>query len=208
MSVEPDLVLGLRMQIADRLRSDVLSGRLTPGERLNEVKLVERFGVSRTPIREALQQLTHEGLLEGRPNAGVKVASRPPDSIRELVVPIRRSVEIFALRSFFSELTPTDLRLWDEILQRMRAACEAHDYPAIAEQDLAFHRAIIRRAGQKDLEAIWITLIARIRSHFQETQEHDYAEPLEIYEEHARIIGIFRSGNLDDAVAALEDNIA
>jgi DNA-binding GntR family transcriptional regulator len=208
VAAEPELILGLRAQIADRLRNDVLSGRLTPGDRLSELKLVERFGVSRTPIREALQQLTHEGLLEGRPNAGVRVAGRPPDSIRELVVPIRRSVEIFALRTFFAELAPADFRIWEEILERMRNSCAAHDYPGIAEHDLAFHRAIIRRAQQKDLEAIWITLIARIRSHFQETHKSDYADPMDIHKEHARIIEIFRTENLEAAVAALEENIA
>ena len=124
MNAKTPLIFSLREQIVDRIRTDVLSGRLVEGERLNEAKLVEQFSVSRTPIREALQQLTHEGLLEGRPNHGVKVANCPPDSIRELVVPIRRRVETFALQSFFHELSEADFdagtRSWTSSAQRLR----------------------------------------------------------------------------------------
>ena len=115
----PALVFSLREQIANQLRSDVLSGRLPEGERLSEVDLVERFGVSRTPIREALQQLTHEGLLEGKPNSSVMVTHRPPDEIRELVVPIRRSVETFALRAYFGDINENDFRHWEEMLEKL-----------------------------------------------------------------------------------------
>jgi DNA-binding GntR family transcriptional regulator len=202
------LVFSLREQIADQLRSDVLCGRLAEGERLSEIKLVERFGVSRTPIREALQQLRQEGLLEGRANVGVKVARRPPDSIRELVVPIRRSVETFALRSFFGTLRADDFRQWKEILEQLKLACKARDWPAIAEHDIAFHRYIIRRADQRDLEAIWMSLLARVRSHFWETQRRRYKDPLEIYREHVQIIEVFKSGDVEAAVKILEENIA
>ena len=201
------LVFSLREQIADRLRADVLSGRLAEGERLSEAQLVTRFGVSRTPIREALQQLAQEGLLEGRPNAGVKVARRPPDAIRDLVVPIRRSVEEFALRSFFSDIGPSDYRQWNEILERMRLACVARDFAAVAEHDVAFHRSIVQRAGLRDLDLIWASLVARVRSHFWETQRN-YSDPLDIYREHAELVETFRGGDLEQSVKELEQNIA
>ena len=116
MATTPLIACSLRDQIVEHIRNDVLRGVFADGERLNEAELAERFGVSRTPIREALQQLTCEGLLDGRRNAGVKVARRPPDSIRELVVPIRRSVEIFALKSFFDTITEDDFTNWNVIL--------------------------------------------------------------------------------------------
>ncbi len=207
MTTKTPLVFSLREQIVDRIRNDVLSGRLVEGERLNEAKLVERFSVSRTPIREALQQLTHEGLLEGRPNHGVKVANCPPDSIRELVVPIRRRVETFALRSFFHEISQADFDLWQEILGKLHAACLARDFAAIAEHDIEFHRSIVNRAHQRDLNAIWMSLVARVRSHFWKTQRRDYADPVQIYEEHAGIVEGFRAGDVEAAVAILEKNI-
>ena len=200
------LIHGLREQIVDRLRNEILSGRLAAGRRISEASLVERFGVSRTPIREALLQLTHEGLLDAKPNCGVRVAPAPCDGIHELVVPIRRTIETFALRSFFETIHGDDFQLWEAILDRMKAACQARDFPAIAEQDLDFHRSIIRRADMPDLEAIWSAIVARVRSHFQQTQS-EYTDPMDIHAEHARIVDVFRTGDVDRAVVMLEANI-
>jgi DNA-binding GntR family transcriptional regulator len=197
----------LREQIADHLRNDLLCGRLAEGARLNEADLARRFGVSRTPIREALQQLSTEGLLEGTRNVGVRVARRPLDSIRELVVPIRRSVETFALRLFFDSITERDFEIWNAILEKMRLACLADDFSAIAEQDIAFHRSIVSRAGQRDLDAIWSSIVVRIRHHFCETQQRDYIQPISIYDEHVRLLDIFRRRDIEVAVEALEKNI-
>ena len=80
------LVRNASATATELIRGAIVEGRLVPGERLKEEELARELGISRTPIREALQQLTCEGLLDGRRNAGVKVARRPPDSIRELVV--------------------------------------------------------------------------------------------------------------------------
>ncbi len=197
---------GLREQIVDQLRNEVVSGRLVAGERLSEASLVKRFNVSRTPIREALQQLTHEGLLYARPNCGVSVADEPCDALRELVIPIRRTIETFALQAFFDQLEEEDFRQWEEILLRMESACRRRDYPAIAEQDLAFHRSIIRRVAMPELEAIWSAIVVRVRSHFRETQR-DYADPMEILAEHTRIMEVFRSGDLEASIEVLGINI-
>jgi DNA-binding GntR family transcriptional regulator len=195
----------LREQIAERIRTDVLCGRIAEGERLSEAKLGERFGVSRRPVREALQQLMHEGLLEGRPNTGVKVASAPPDAMCELIMGIRQMIETFAVRSFLDHLEANDFAHWDAILERMRVACMARDFAAIAEHDIEFHRSIVRRAQQRDLESIWTSLVGRVHSHFRETH-CEYADALEIYDEHVRIVETFRGGDVETAVALLQEN--
>lgn len=204
----PIIKLSLREQIVEQLRNDVLCGRLAEGDKLNEADLARQFGVSRTPIREALHQLSFEGLVDPRPNAGVKVAPLPPDCIRELVVPIRRRVEIFALRMIYQSLTEADFQQMDDVLEKMLEACQEHDFPSICEQDIAFHRLIIRRCGIPDVEAIWNSILSRIRTHFTETHKRDYSDPIAIHEEHARIVAVFREGDLEASIAALEQNIA
>jgi DNA-binding GntR family transcriptional regulator len=201
------IFFNLREQIAERIRTDVLTGRLPTGEKLNENKLGEQFGVSRTPIREAIQQLMHEGLLEGRPSTGIKVAAKPDDVVCNFIVVVRRMVETFSLRLYFDQLNETDFAHWHSILERMRISCEAGDYMAIAEHDIEFHRSIVRRSMQRDLESLWTSLVGRVRSHFWETQQQNYAGAMEIYEEHVQLLVAFRGGDIEAAVAMLEEKI-
>jgi DNA-binding GntR family transcriptional regulator len=201
------LVHGLREQIADRIRTDVICGRIGVGERLNEVQLGKKFGVSRTPVRAALQQLLHEGILEGRPNVGLKVARQPSDAIIQLITEIRRAIESFAVETFIGNLTDADFAHWNAILERMRVACLARDFALIAECDIEFHRSIVRRAHEKDLESIWSSIVGRLRSHFHETQPGQYPDAMEIYAEHVGIIESFRGGDMKKAVALLKEKI-
>lgn len=200
-------IRSVREQITDRLREDILSGRLAEGERLQEAKLAERFGVSRGPIREVLAQLTHEGLLETKPNCGVKVSPSDSDAVRELIVPIRRVIETFALKHFFQEINERDVLAWESILHHLKSACERQDLAAIIQYDLAFHRSILMRAGVPALLTIWQTIVARIRRHFQHATAHYVADLLEIYEQHRRLVEVFRSGDREAALRALEEHI-
>jgi len=206
LSTKEPLVRSLPDQIADRLRNDLMCGRMAPGERLVENELVERFGVSRTPIRTALVQLAQEGLFELHRNAGVRVTSQPPNGVRDLLIPIRCTTEVFALRSFFDEINQEDLKRWKDILGNLKKACAEKDYPAIAENDLAFHRSIIQRSGYPDLEAIWSAIFVRVRHHFLEAQK-EYKDPMKIYEDHAAIVRVFGTGDVDASVKALANNI-
>lgn len=200
------LIRGLREQIANQLRDDILAGRFEAGDRLSEISLADRFGVSRGPIREALVQLTHEGLLVGRPNCGVSVAPAAPNSIKELIVPIRRTIETFALRQFFDDINESDFQIWDDILQKLKQAVQKKDISASAEADIAFHRSLLVRANLPDLLAIWQTIVSRIRVHFHESHlcEKDL---MSIYTEHKTIVDTFRTGNKNASVKILEENI-
>lgn len=105
----------IREQIAERIRADVISGRLPEGTSLCEQALARQYGVSRAPIRDALLQLTQEGLLVAKPNCGVRVGSPSGEEIQPLVVELRRKIEVFALRKVFSKLTDGDVKRLEDI---------------------------------------------------------------------------------------------
>ena len=188
------------------LRNDILSGRLEEGVRRTEAGLVKRFGVGRGVVREAVQQLAMIGLLITRPNCGAAVAPEAPREIRQLIVPIRRTIEAYALQLVFDELTIEDFNRWQGIVNQMQQASDEQDPIALAELDIAFHRTLLERAGQPDLIVIWDTLVSRIRSHFRRMQRR-VTDLSGLVAEHQALVDLFQSGNMRSAVRLLKASI-
>ncbi len=198
----PEIYRTLPEQIAARLRQDVLSSKLKPGDPLREIDLSERFGVSRGPVREAFRQLTQQGLLVLEPNKGVRVAQNPSVEVRPLVVELRRTIERFVLESIFEKITESDIELWEEILADIRRACELNDVDALTEHDLRFHQAIIQSHDDKDLFALWQPIAMRMMMHYNRL-----VDIMDSYREHERILDAIRAGDRAAAVSALTANI-
>lgn len=192
----------IREQIAEHLRSDILSGQLNEGDPLREESLGKRFGVSRGPIRDVLLQLTQEGLLESKPNCGVKVGSAPEEWIQPLVVSLRKEIEEFALRRVFSSLTDDNLRDLDHRVKMLWVACEKENLAEVARWDMAFHRAILDMTGNQDLVSLWHPIVVRMMLHY--TRHEDM---MESYREHERILEAIHKGDVEGAVEALLANI-
>lgn len=198
---------GVRERIANDLRNEILSGRLADGERLSEIHLAKRFGVSRGPIREAFVQLTHEGLLVAELNRGVRIAPSPPNSIRKLVTPIRRTLETYALDLVFDDLTEADFTVLEGIVEQIKIASQRGDSAATIEPDIAFHRFFLERAGQPDLLVIWSTIIARFRRHLEQIHRAHTFEPNVVYQRHRDLVSVFRAGDKEAAIKALNAHI-
>jgi DNA-binding GntR family transcriptional regulator len=192
----------IREQIVEQLRSEVLSGEIAEGESLREQKLAARFGVSRGPIRDALLQLTQEGLLIAEPNRGVRVSGGPSQMIQPLVVETRRRIERFALDAVFDKLTADDNRALDEVLSRFKSACEKGEMKEVVERDLALHRWIVERVGDADLLAMWLQVIVRMRLRYTR-----HKTLLDSYREHKRVVDAIKKRDRTTALASLEANI-
>ena len=199
---EQEIFRTIPEQVAARLRHEVLTGKLKPGDALREIEVSERFGVSRGPIREALRQLTQQGILVLEPNKGVRVAPNPDVRFRPLIVDLRRTIETFALDNIFDQFTADDIDLLESILGDIQEACEQGDASALVEHDLRFHRAIIQSHGDKDLVALWEPIIMRMLMHYARL-----SDLMESYLEHKRIFDAIRDGNKKEAIKALQANI-
>lgn len=192
----------VRDQIADQLRSDMISGKFKPGERLREEDMAERFGVSRGPIRDVLLQLTKEGLLVSRRNAGVMVNELPSAALQKLMIELRIKIELFAVQNVIGKLTNEDFDELNEYLDALGTALTKEDFTQATEVDIAFHRFIVERAGGSDLVNTWTPIVMRMRMNYQRI-----STPEQSIAEHKAIVEALQAQNSKAASAALKANI-
>ncbi|MEU6665519.1 GntR family transcriptional regulator [Streptomyces sp. NPDC046727] len=143
----------VRGQILDALRTALVSGDLKPGEVYSAPVLGERFGVSATPVREAMQQLALEGAVEVVPNRGFRVVERGARELAELAE-VRALIEVPVMLRL-ARTVPAER--WAELrpLAEETARAAATGCPATyAESDRAFHRALLALAGNEQLVRI------------------------------------------------------
>ena len=192
--------------VVEKLRSDILSGVLKEDSPLRETILAKRYNVGRAIVREGLIILSNEGLTYSKHNFGMRVSKFSNDAIYNLVIPLRRTVEIFALRQYFYEISSEDIHSWENCLKKMNNACLEKSFIKIVESDIEFHRLIVERSNIVDVISIWNLLIFRVKGHFMRNY-HKYSDTMEIYYEHDAILSMFRTGKLESAIQILESNI-
>jgi DNA-binding GntR family transcriptional regulator len=187
----------LPTQVADHVRERILSGELTPGERIVEAELAEELGVSRHTLRSALQTLTFEGLLEQSQFKSTHVARPTARDVYETYT-LRNALEAMACRLAASQ--PRDMAAVDAAVARMRAAAAADDVAAMKAADFDFHTAVVALAGHARLRAHYGTLHVQTRLYLNLLTAADY--PLEqIAAIHADLADAIRSGDASRAEA-------
>ncbi|MBO5461223.1 MAG: GntR family transcriptional regulator [Ruminococcus sp.] len=142
--------LPLRDVVFNTLRQAILRGELKPGERLMEIQLANKLGVSRTPVREAIRKLELEGLVLMVPRKGAEVAQITEKSLIE-VLEIRKALEELAVRLACERISPEGLEELKSAEKRFAAVLEDEDITVVAEADIAFHDVIYNATGNQKL---------------------------------------------------------
>jgi DNA-binding GntR family transcriptional regulator len=192
----------VREQVTDRLRTEVLLGEFETGTALREIPLSERYGVSRGPIRDALLQLSQEGLLESIPNKGMRIGKVWDAKMAPMMAKIRYDLESFAISELIKN-PPQDF--WDKLRHNLRLfklACEDKDMPTVVSLDLDFHRLFLRECGKPGLESVWLPLLGGMRLPY--ARHEDLSEA---HQEHQAIADAIKSGKMRAVQAALKANI-
>jgi DNA-binding GntR family transcriptional regulator len=195
-------IIPVREQIADQLRSDIISGELAPNTKLNEQALASRFGVSRGPVRDVLLQLSKEGLLVSKSNVGASVNEMLSPDLQQLMVDIRRRIEIFCARRLKGVLTEQDFRNLEEIIDRFESAFDSGDFTEVTKADIEFHRYLVKRGGGQELDNIWYPVVLRMRMNYRRLDSAGAGVA-----EHRAILEALRAGKTQDAIKALRENI-
>ena len=160
----------------DAISKNILSGDIPIGTRLKETELSEHLGISRGPIREALDLLEQDGFIYSIPNKGAIVAELISPEVDEVYIPIRRIVERYTLIKSPEILTEHHFEYLNSLIDSLAESYKNGDMEAVTKYDYEFHRYIISKCASPTLKSIWYSLSARItRRIFSQTQVTELA---------------------------------
>lgn len=196
----------LRQQIADALQQAILDGELAPGEAIVESEVAQRLGVSRAPVREALQILSHSDLVETIPYRGTIVRRLTASDIDE-VYSLRMALEAFALQRAME-------RDRENLSGALRGSCDAmlnlaaaQQWSALADEDGRFHEVLVSCADHRLLLQAWRDLYLKVRQ-IMALRNLQNEDSMAIYYNHLRIVEAVEKGDKGEAIEGLKSHIA
>ena len=205
LKVNMNEYLPLRDVVFNTLRQAILKGELEPGERLMEIQLAERLGVSRTPIREAIRKLELEGLVLMIPRKGAEVAKISEKSLRD-VLELRRSLEELAIELACQRMTEEEIDELEDAQRAFRKAVDSKDVMLMAETDEKYHEIIYQGTKNSRLVQILNNLREQMyRYRLEYIKDADKRQILLI--EHDNILKAVRNRKVAEAKAAMREHI-
>lgn len=192
------------------LRERILSKAFAPGQRLNVREIGSQLGVSRTPLKDALNRLAAEGLIEIRPRSGTYVTAPTLDDIEDLL-DVRRVLEERAVELAIQHISPAHLADMRAIVAKLRELVSQPDWGPIyqrhVELDRELHRLIVRSSGNDQLRRVWEQVsvhvqIARMR-YRRASSQLDKAQS-----EHEALLAAFERGDVEAAQHVIRRHIA
>lgn len=189
--------LPLRDVVFNTLRKEILRGELKPGERLMEIQLANKLGVSRTPIREAIRKLELEGLVLMIPRKGAEVAQITEKNMQD-VLEVRKALEELSVQLACERITPEQVEEMKMAAEDFRKVLKSGDVTKIAEADVKFHDIIFAATNNQRL----ITLLNNLREQMYRFRV-EYLKQKECYpqllEEHDKLIALISGGEVEEA---------
>ena len=176
----------LREVIFDTLREAIIVGELKPGERLMEVQLAEKMGVSRTPVREAIRMLELEGLVEMLPRKGAHVAELSVKDIVD-VLEVRASLDGLATSLASVRITDDEIKVLKQIHSQFVNYVEKDNLQGAIKKDVEFHELIYRSSRNDRLIQIINNLRERVQR-FRVIYLKDFMSSKDLIKEHIDII--------------------
>ena len=185
----------LYIQVADRLRTQIYRHELQPGDPIDELALCARYGISRTPLREALKVLNSEGLIVLVPRKGSFVRSMEITELNELF-PVMAVLEGLCAREAVENCTPDDLKRLEDMHAKLETFAANGNIDDYYEQNFDFHQAVQDLSGNRTLQRLIGDLrkILRLDRHMQLTIPGRLQESIE---EHRQIMLAFRKHDPD-----------
>jgi DNA-binding GntR family transcriptional regulator len=148
--------------VLERLRQMIIRGKLKPGDRISEIDFGQAFGVSRTPLREALKLLAAEGLVEIRPHKGAVIANISLDEISE-IFSLMNSLELMAGPLVCERISNIDLQVLEGIVKGMDDCQDDGDLEGYFDLNTEFHNRIVALSGNRVLTQVYADMFGKLQ---------------------------------------------
>ena len=191
--------------IHEELRREIVNLTRKPGEIISEKDIAAAYGVSRTPVREAVLKLADERLVETFPQAGTFVARIPLGSLEEAIL-VRTALEKLTVRLATERGNKATLQSIADIINKQKASAAIEDGNAFHDGDEAFHEAIAIAAGHPQ---IW-SLVQTVKFQVDRYRRLTLPAPgrmLKVISEHEAILRAIKSGNPDRAEKSMIEHL-
>lgn len=202
-TLAPIARISLRSRVYDRLLQAIISGDLEPGSRLRDQDLAAQLGVSRTPVREALQRLEDEGLVETRRGSLTRIMPLDTQAARD-AFPVVASLHALATRMATPRMTVADVGALRAANGALEAALAAGDVMGAIAADDRFHLRVVERSGNSEIAPTLDRLMPKVRR--LEVAQFGSLAGRRSVEQHAAIIEATTQGNAAVAAERVEQN--
>ena len=206
LTLNMNAYLPLRDVVFNTLREAILKGDLKPGERLMELQLASKLGVSRTPIREAIRMLEQEGLAVTTPRKGAEVAKMTLKDMED-VLEIRDALDELAVRIACQKITDEQLKQLEDVKELFEKNTQTNNVKNIAEADVSFHDVIYEATGNPKL----VTLLNNLREQVYRYRVEYIKDPKNyptLIAEHEAILDSLKNRDVKNAVEAMHVHVA
>lgn len=191
----------------ERIKEAIRSQVLVPGEPLTETRLSKLLGISRTPVREALQQLVQEGLAETTPGHAVTVATRTVQDVLD-VVHIRSLLEPEQVRLATEAISVRQVEMLETAMQEMERAAQKNDLAAWGKADSVFHEILKEACPNRLLAETVLQLKNRVHHMANFDTKMNPDRLVACTKEHRNVVNAIKAKNAKVAKAAMEEHIA
>lgn len=197
--------LPLRDVVFQTLRQAIISGEIAPGERLLEIPLAKKMGVSRTPVREAIRMLELEGLVVMIPRRGAEVAKITEKDLRD-ALEVRCALEELAVQLACERITEAGKEKLQAACEAFREAIRTKQVPAIVEGDIVFHDAIFEATQNQRIITMTHNLWEQV-SRYRVEYVKDFNYHNVLVEEHDAITAAILRGDAEEARIVMRKHI-
>lgn len=193
----------LRDQIYTTLKSGIVTLRFSPGQKLSDAELAEQFGVSRTPVREAIKRLEDEGLVQSFPGSITRVAPLN-EAEASFALVVVASLHALAARTCVPLMTNEHILRLEMTNLSLQQALERNDPEQAIQEDDAFHGILVQLAANPEIEAVLDRITPKLRR--LELAKFGSQCDVDSVSEHLAIISACSEGNADAAATRTEQN--